>query len=559
MSFPVFIQNRVSLAHHSTPDHQIPIPKSQLTQLLAMSPFELKDLLVKKTAHKKGKVLNAGMGNPNFFNAFVRRIFSKLQTAVTNHTPQINPDIAVYPTADQYDYRKILFQICQDWTTEEQNFFTRYLYFLDKRASDNSLTSQSVCYDLYISTLGCLYPSPPQRQLHLSLVAKQYLYQLMFRENTPRIHDNVYTPEDFTVFATEGAAAGILYVMNTLRNNFLLKKGDHIAMVTPIFSPYLEMPIMSSPGGYGLHIIPLHTSPHNNYQLTQESIQTLKNTQIKALFVVNPANPGSFCLSKQNVLDIGELVERYRNDLIILSDSVYAPYAEEYTSLMSVCPYNTIEIFSLSKYFGTTGWRLGLIAMCRKNRFSGLLNFLPESFKQHLDSRYNDATLTPRSLSLMERIVLDSRQVAEAHVGGLSPPQQTLMGMMLYYSLQDHTQSYQKKVKTLLLERMEALYSQLNTSYVISPQATYYYSLLSIPEITHNLFGAQARQYLVQKYHCLDFLFYLASRHQVVLLPGKGFGAGEWYVRVSLANLNKNDFYYISQCIKSSIQDLLKA
>ena len=34
------------------------------------------------------------------------------------------------------------------------------------------------------------------------------------------------TPSDFECFATEGAASAILYVFNTLKENFLLKPGD---------------------------------------------------------------------------------------------------------------------------------------------------------------------------------------------------------------------------------------------------------------------------------------------------------------------------------------------
>ena len=37
----------------------------------------------------------------------------------------------------------------------------------------------------------------------------------------------------------------------------------------------------------------------------------------------------------------------------------------------------------------------------------------------------------------MQRLVDDSRQVAEAHVGGLSTPQQAMIGMMMFYDLYD--------------------------------------------------------------------------------------------------------------------------
>ena len=51
-------------------------------------------------------------------------------------------------------------------------------------------------------------------------------------------------PDNYEFFVTEGAAAGILYVFNTLHINGLLNPGDKIALITPIFSPYLEMPVL---------------------------------------------------------------------------------------------------------------------------------------------------------------------------------------------------------------------------------------------------------------------------------------------------------------------------
>jgi aspartate 4-decarboxylase len=42
---------------------------------------------------------------------------------------------------------------------------------------------------------------------------------------------------------------------------------------------------------------------------------------------------------------------------------------------------------------------------------------------------------------------------------------------------------------------------------------------------------------LVENYHPLQIVFALATYHSIVLLNGSGFGAPDWSVRVSLANL----------------------
>lgn len=50
-------------------------------------------------------------------------------------------------------------------------------------------------------------------------------------------------------------------------------------------------------------------------------------------------------------------------------------------------------------------------------------------------------------------------------------------------------------------------------------------------------YGEKFMKYLVDNYHPLQIVFALATFHSIVLLNGSGFGAPDWSVRVSLANL----------------------
>ena len=364
-------------------------------------------------------------------------------------------------------------------------------------------------------------------------------------------------PSDFTCFATEGAAAGILYVFNTLKENYLLLPKDKIAIITPIFSPYLEMPRLLD---YDLEIVELKCDPNDDYALPDSEIDKLKDKKIKALFMVNPANPAAFSLSKKNIDRIGEIVDSERRDLIVLSDNVYAPFADQYNSFMISCPLNTIEVYSLSKYFGTTGWRLGLTMVAKNNRINDLLKNLPAKYKKRLQKRYKIATLSPDKLSFMDRLVFDSRQVAEAHVGGLSTPQQVLMGILLFYDIHDRSigEPYRNKIKSILKERLKSFYNELNTEVAIRPTSTDYYSLINIPEVCSNIFGKDAAAYLVKNYEYLEFLFHLVSKYHTILLPGAGFGATDWRLRISLANLHDKDYPIIGKNIRKALKDLVK-
>ena len=57
---------------------------------------------------------------------------------------------------------------------------------------------------------------------------------------------------EYDLFATEGSTAGMVYMFNSLKENFLMKPGDKIALLTPCFTPYLEIPTLKE---YGYDIV----------------------------------------------------------------------------------------------------------------------------------------------------------------------------------------------------------------------------------------------------------------------------------------------------------------
>jgi aspartate 4-decarboxylase len=541
------------------------ISPSLFKKYVNMSPFELKNILIILAKEKGIKtMLNAGRGNPNFYNNFCRKIFAKLQSACLKIEGKKGylHDLNVYPTSEEYNYETQLKKHTQSWPNREKTFFYSYMKYLKDIAKKEKLDENFIFHDIVLSTLGCFYPSPPRIQPHLEIVARRFLYDLVLTENTNQKSNNIsmasklkLKPNDFNVFATEGAAAGILYIFNSLKENFLLNPGDTIALITPIFSPYLEMPKLAD---YDLKIVELKCNPNTDYSLDDEEINKLKDKKIKALFMVNPANPAAFALPRSNIDKIGHIVNTVRKDLIVLSDNVYAPFTDNYNSFMLTCPLNTIEVYSLSKYFGTTGWRLGLTMIAKNNRFDFLLKNLSKEKKKKLNDRYKMASITPEKISFMERLVLDSRQVAEGHVGGLSTPQQTLIGLFLFYYLSDKDGVYKNEIHTLLKTRIEKLYAHVNTKPSITINSTNYYTLLDIPQITENLYGSKAREYLTSNYEYLEFLFHLAKKYQVVLLPGLGFGATKWRIRVSLANLETEKYSKISVALAKCIEDFVK-
>ena len=85
---------------------------------------------------------------------------------------------------------------------------------------------------------------------------------------------------------------------------------------------------------------------------------------------------------------------------MLLTDDVYGTFVPGFRSLLGAFPHNTIGVYSYSKYFGCTGWRLGVIAVHEDNMFDELIAKHPEPVQKKLDKRYAALTLEPRKITL---------------------------------------------------------------------------------------------------------------------------------------------------------------
>lgn len=128
--------------------------------------------------------------------------------------------------------------------------------------------------------------------------------------------------------------------------------------------------------------INLQSKEENNWELLDEDIEKLIDPNLKALFLVNPSNPSSMSLSKQALEEIQKVIEKNPN-LIIITDDVYGTFVKDFQSVYSVVPTNTILVYSYSKLYGATGWRLGTIALHENNIVDKLITELPENEKKN--------------------------------------------------------------------------------------------------------------------------------------------------------------------------------
>jgi aspartate 4-decarboxylase len=406
------------------------------------------------------------------------------------------------------------------------------------------LDRDSFLFEMVGAFLGCNYPTPPRMLPHTEEIVKAYLAQEMFGAS-PKCGD-------FSVFATEGGTAAMTYIFETLRANGLIQPGDKIAIATPIFSPYLEIPVL---GDYQLDVVDIRMDSHADWQFPESEIAKLRDPAIKLFCLVNPSNPPSTKLSDATLDQLATLVTTHRPDLFIVTDDVYGTFADDFVSLFAKCARNTLCVYSFSKFFGATGWRLGAIALHDDNVFDAALATLPEKQKLLLDTRYATLTTEPRALRFIDRLVADSRAVALNHTAGLSVPQQLQMALFALNGLMDSEHRYKNSAKHLIRKRYQTMYSAMGVKVEQDANDVGYYSLIDLQEIGGKLYGPEFEAWFVKSNLGTNFLFRLAEETGVVLLPGNGFEVVDTSARVSLANLTDVEYAAIGKFTRQILDE----
>ncbi|MDM0025653.1 bifunctional aspartate transaminase/aspartate 4-decarboxylase [Variovorax saccharolyticus] len=510
---------------------------SEVEKMANLSPFELKDALIKVASESDRLMLNAGRGNPNFLATTPRHGFFQFGLFAMSESERsyvYMEDVGGFPQREGIEARFEIFTRTHRSVPGVRFIEAAVSYVRDQLG----LSAGDFIYEMCEAILGCNYPVP-DRMLRLSeIIVDQYIHREM-------IGTHPFVGK-FDMYAVEGGTAAMTYLFNSLRENHLIEPGDTIALGMPIFTPYIEIPHLND---YRLVELNIDAEPENNWQYTKKELQKLLDPKVKAFFLCNPSNPPSVKMSDEVLNNIVEIV-RQRPDLIILTDDVYGTFADDFVSLFAMCPQNTILVYSFSKYFGATGWRMGVVATHEDNVLDRKIAALPEAQRKELDERYGSITTDPRKLKFIDRLVADSRTVALNHTAGLSTPVQAQMVMFSLFSLMDEPQAYKQAMKRIVLRRKQALYRELGIPMVFDPNSVRYYHLLDMEDIATQMHGPAFGKWLLTQLKPNEALFRLAQETGVVLLPGRGFGGTHASGRVSLANLNEYDYANIGKSIR---------
>src|SRR5437763_11242383 len=387
--------------------------------------------------------LNAGRGNPNWVATEPREAFFLLgQFAITESKRVLDlpPGVGGMPAAEGIAGR------LEAWLAKHSDMPGASVLqaMVPWAVKTFAFDPDKFVHELVDSIIGDHYPVPDRMLVHNEEIVREYLEWAMCGSPRPK--------GTFKLYAVEGGTAAMCYIFKSLKANRIINQGDTIALGTPIFTPYIEMAHLED---YDLHFVEVKAPQENKFQYTDAELKKLLDPKVKAFFIVNPGNPYAVALSPQTIKKIGGILKA-RPDLILLTDDVYGTFVPGFRSLMGEFPKNTIGVYSYSKYFGCTGWRLGTIVLHEDNIIDEMIARHPEPIAKKLDKRYGGLTLEPRKLAFIDRIVADSRDVALNHTAGLSLPQPVMMSLFSLNELMDEKKAYQKACIGICKKRVEA-------------------------------------------------------------------------------------------------------
>ncbi|MGX4733966.1 bifunctional aspartate transaminase/aspartate 4-decarboxylase [Kitasatospora griseola] len=534
------------------------ISREEIHRLSRLSPFELKSEFVRLAEHyqadrpgQKDKstahMLNAGRGNPNWICTGPREAMLALGHFALTESRRVW-------TADNLG-----------GMPERIGIAARYDRFarshpelpgIDLLSASLSLAvdrfdldRDALVHELADAAIGDNYPVPGRMLTAVEQIAAGYLRDELMDRRPPA--------DRLDLFATEGGTAAMCYIFDSLVQNGLLHKGDRIALMVPVFTPYIEIPELDT---YEFDVVRIEASSFaeagvREWRYPTEEVAKLADPSIRLVCLVNPSNPPSLALSQRVTDQIRSIVESTNPGLIIVTDDVYGTFVDHFRSLAADLPRNTLLVYSYSKHYGCTGHRLGLIGLHRDNVVDDALAALPQAEKDRLAARYGRLSLDPGRIRFIDRLVADSRQVALNHTAGLSLPQQAQLALFSLFGLLPEGKAYKAKVQAIVHQRLELLLEGSGMKISQDPERAGYYVELDLLAEAERTSGAAFAAYLKSTYEPTEPLFRLAEQTGVVLLNGGGFDGPEWSVRVSLANLDDLDYLKIGHHLKAILDE----
>ena len=301
------------------------------------------------------------------------------------------------------------------------------------------------------------------------------------------------------IMITTGGSEAIMFGMMSC-----LDAGDEVIIPEPLYANYNGF---STAGN--IVIKPITSHIENGFALPAISeFEKLITPKTKAILICNPNNPTGYLYSKEELLQLRELILKY--DLFLFADEVYREFVydgKEHFSVMNLegLDENVVLMDSISKRYSACGARIGAL------------------------------------ISRNNKVMETAMKFAQAR---LSPP---TLEQVLAEAFLDVPESYFTEVEKEYVERRNLCVQRLNAmDGVLCPTpGGAFYAIAQLPIDDADVFC----QWLLESFNY--------NNETLMLAPATGFystpGLGKNEVRIAYV-LNKNDINKAMDCLQESLK-----
>lgn len=149
----------------------------------------------------------------------------------------------------------------------------------------------------------------------------------------------------------------------------ILNPGEEVIIPTPCFVSYQADVELA-----GGKVVEIPSLMENGFALVPENIEKAITPKTKAIFIGYPCNPTGAVASRETLLEVARIAEKY--DLIVISDEIYDRLIYNHTHIcfpsLPGMKERTILLGGFSKDYAMTGWRVGY-ACAPKGLIEGML------------------------------------------------------------------------------------------------------------------------------------------------------------------------------------------
>ena len=289
-----------------------------------------------------------------------------------------------------------------------------------------------------------------------------------------------------------------------------LNGGDEVIIPTPYWVSYPDMTILA--GGTPKF---LNCNEENGFKINPSELDNIISEKTKWIILNSPSNPSGACYTKQELINIADVLRQHKNVNVITDDIYeYIVYDEfQFYTLAQIAPDlkdRILTVNGVSKSYCMTGWRIGYAAG-RKDLILAMMKIQGQS------------TSNPTSISQY------------AALAGLNGDRKFLEPCLEAFN----------ERKNLVVEGLNSI----DGISCVMPKGAFY----AYPNVS-GLIGKKTKngKYLSND---TDIVEWILEEAKVAAVPGSAFGL-EPYFRVSYAT-STNDLKIAIQNIKNSVNELI--